>query len=79
MAPRQFFVQIIVTLRIHFQRSTPTISLNISKHLVFVMFEDYVVCEGETKYLHTYISEVHGRLQMCDIHKIANDLSEGTQ
>jgi len=79
MALRQFFVPIIATLRIHFECSTPNISLNISKQLVFIMFEDCVLCEGETEYSHTYISKMHGRLQICDIHKIANDLSEGTQ
>jgi hypothetical protein len=79
IARRQFFAPIIATLRKHFECSTPNISLNISKQLVFVMFEDSVLCEGETEYLHTYISRMHDRLLKYDICKIVNNLSEGTQ
>lgn len=50
-------------LRINFESSTPNTSLNSNKDLVFIMFKDCVLREGETEYLHTYTRKKHDILQ----------------
>jgi hypothetical protein len=61
--PAVILCTIIEILKVHFENSTPTISVNSNNQLVFVMFKDSILCEAEAEYLCTYVNKMNGRLQ----------------